>query len=682
MVITRLEIRRFRRFREARFDFKPGLNIVRGPNEAGKTTLRSALLAALFGNPTSVSEATQRWVSWGESEKPELRLELNAGQRRLQLRKDFSSGKIFLLDGEETFRTPKLIQDRISELLGVPGEELFSLCADLDVRLLANLGSAAGRKQIGKMLAGLMTGASSGDNVLEALRRLEEGVKELEKGLKQPAKVPGPLKAAEDRYKQLTASKSELEKSLASREQRIREYERIGREVEKSQIRLQHLDRLMLANRNLAEARKRRAELISQEEQLVRLGALHRQHEAELERVRAEIEKNPVRRFSAAERRSLEETQSRMRDIQAQFKPAPATEKSGVPWLVSGGVLVVAGAALWFASRPVALVFWLAAALALAAGWRPWRRNRQRQRIHAANQLSLTREFGRLNDAMTALVQTVPGLDADGAVRALAPLRELEQRLDALEQQAKNFIPPDVEREKELRRELRLMEDRLADPDLCNLALGPDELVSRQLEQKQLAGRAAELAQEKQRLKNFLELDKAGSDEIARCEEELTELRGRLAHLKQRDKILRLTHEWLDKSRRDVLSPARQVLEQRAGELVRAFSRGKYQTLAINDEDLSSRLLIPETSKWENPEMLSQGTFDQFYLGLRLALSEILSNGKNPPLLLDEPFSAFDPEREAATWNCLKEIAKERQIFIFTCHPWSLDGEAHQILLE
>ncbi len=59
MIIKQLELFRFRRFERARVLLAPGLNVIQGPNEAGKSTLRSALTTAFFGNPTSASEAVR-----------------------------------------------------------------------------------------------------------------------------------------------------------------------------------------------------------------------------------------------------------------------------------------------------------------------------------------------------------------------------------------------------------------------------------------------------------------------------------------------------------------------------------------------------------------------------------------------------------------------------------------------
>ena len=49
MRITRVRIDRFGPFRDRELELAPGLTVVHGPNEAGKSTWHAALLAALCG---------------------------------------------------------------------------------------------------------------------------------------------------------------------------------------------------------------------------------------------------------------------------------------------------------------------------------------------------------------------------------------------------------------------------------------------------------------------------------------------------------------------------------------------------------------------------------------------------------------------------------------------------------
>jgi uncharacterized protein YhaN len=65
---------------------------------------------------------------------------------------------------------------------------------------------------------------------------------------------------------------------------------------------------------------------------------------------------------------------------------------------------------------------------------------------------------------------------------------------------------------------------------------------------------------------------------------------------------------------------------------------------------------------------LSQGARDQVYLSARLALSDLIFGDARPPLLMDDPFVKFDPERREAALKLCKDLAADRQIILFTCH--------------
>ena len=61
----------------------------------------------------------------------------------------------------------------------------------------------------------------------------------------------------------------------------------------------------------------------------------------------------------------------------------------------------------------------------------------------------------------------------------------------------------------------------------------------------------------------------------------------------------------------------------------------------------------------------SDGTMDQLYLALRLAVAEELT--PNAPLVLDDALVRFDDQRMKAAVEILREMAETRQVICFTC---------------
>lgn len=682
MIITRLEMFRFKRFKHAQFAFQPGLNVIQGPNEAGKSTLRTALMAVLFGNPTSESVATQAWTTWGEPERCELRLEYRDHQgHTCQLRKDFSEGKIFLVKEQETYRTAKTIQTMIAEELGIPNEEFYMLCSSLDVRSLANLGTAASRKETGKMLASLMSGSGNGQDCGQILKKLDDAVREIGKGLKSPSKVPGPLKAGRDRLTLLTAQRADLERRAAERQSKISEHESLNARLEKAKQRMGELEHLLEANAKLLAAQKRRSELAEQDAQFDRSRELLRKSETELEALRLELERTPAARFSAEQVQELQNL-LQQREKLCGTSPCSLPPRPGPIWLAVGfGLLALGIAGAFFAWKLLGL-FFLGGIAGLALAWRQreiWRRQ------EAACRAAMTEwenENAACDNRLRQIMAAAAGISPEDILKSWPQAQKTIARSEALQRQFQNIQPVDETRWQALRSELRIADDVLNDPQSAGLRLEPQNLAERQRERQQLAGQMAEWSEQQASLKAWLRQDTGSIDQLNSVDEEIADLKERLQQWERRERLFRTTFDLLDRARRATLNPAREVLEQAAGGLFRRLSGGRYEKLMVSDEDLSSRIHSQESGKWEDPAVLSQGAFDQFYLSLRLALCDILSAGKHPPLLLDEPFAAFDLERLQSAQALLRELAGQRQIFLFTCrHEYDRIAD-HLIELE
>ena len=70
MKINSVYLNNFKKFKDKKFEFNPGLNIVFGPNESGKSTLISAILHGLFGDASSRSKEILNLKSWKTDSYP------------------------------------------------------------------------------------------------------------------------------------------------------------------------------------------------------------------------------------------------------------------------------------------------------------------------------------------------------------------------------------------------------------------------------------------------------------------------------------------------------------------------------------------------------------------------------------------------------------------------------------
>jgi len=116
-------------------------------------------------------------------------------------------------------------------------------------------------------------------------------------------------------------------------------------------------------------------------------------------------------------------------------------------------------------------------------------------------------------------------------------------------------------------------------------------------------------------------------------------------------------------------------LNRRTAAIFKELTNGKYENMSINKVyDIS----IQSGTHFREWRYLSNGTIDQAYLALRLAITELISE-KNIelPLFLDDVLMQYDGERLEAAMGFLADHAKQKgqefQLIVFTCHQHIID---------
>ena len=87
MRIARLQLRDVKRYRDLQIDLAPGLTIVRGPNEAGKSTIARAIELGLTGAPDAGGPAVVDGLrSWDAEPSASPTVAIEFSDRRGQCR--------------------------------------------------------------------------------------------------------------------------------------------------------------------------------------------------------------------------------------------------------------------------------------------------------------------------------------------------------------------------------------------------------------------------------------------------------------------------------------------------------------------------------------------------------------------------------------------------------------------
>lgn len=674
MTFLELRVQRFRRHRTATFRFAPGLNAVIGPNEAGKSALRDALRLVLFGNPDSASHRQEAGAPWGDGRPPVLELVFQVPEGRFELTKDFAAGRVVLRDGGRSWERPRQVQDAICRALGFRSEKAFSATAHVRQAELHQIGERDVAVQLGRIVAG------SDEDAARALRNLSKALEDLERGLVRPASNPGRLARLRGRAGELERQVEALRRGAEEARKLAEEVARLRQRLEQVEADLLDRNQLLETNRQIQQARERaewlRREVVSRQALLDQLAKL----EEELVRTRRELEQVPAVDPTVVEH--VETALGRAEELERQADRLSAEAGSaGLPkarwwfWLASAA----AGALAAWPGLPTVLraAFAGAAAAAAWAAWRDWRA-RERARAEVTERLRLAEQMraqaAQLRDRARQLLSDVGAASAEQLKQWVSRRHKLEAELESLHRRVADALGGrDREQlQDELRTyaaDLHAQLAFLASEAARGKALLPLELQRLEREVEALQQEQTQLRDGLRRLEARLEVA-ADEEELLRAEEELSAVRAEMERLERRRRALRVALEVLGEAKAAVEVPARQAVEDRAGQFLARLTGGRYTRVRVPPGEDTLRLEVwsEEAQGWLPPEEphLSRGTVDLVFLAARVALVDVLASSARPPLLLDDPFVTFDPERRARALDWLRELSRERQVLLFT----------------
>ena len=105
-------------------------------------------------------------------------------------------------------------------------------------------------------------------------------------------------------------------------------------------------------------------------------------------------------------------------------------------------------------------------------------------------------------------------------------------------------------------------------------------------------------------------------------------------------------------------------ISKRAQELFQQLTQGRYDRLTLSS-DLSIQMSTHDEDALRSSQWRSDGTVDQLYLALRMAVSEELT--PDAPFVLDDALVRFDDQRLAIAMDILKDMGENKQVILFTC---------------
>jgi recombinational DNA repair ATPase RecF len=692
--VRKLSARDFRRYRALDITFAPGLTVVRGPNEAGKTTVQRALELVLTRRVTSTAaeiEALRPWDAPASARSVvtiEFEQEEEDGRKTGTVEKTFAGGKgTVRLDYDgQAISDPTLADQVLAELTGIPTEGFFRSTASVHHFELSDLSRDDGALR--DRLQASISGADRGTS--RARKKLDKAIHELTtKGDRNPGRlkvadqaVAGAKQALEQGELALTQLEGDRDTLSGARERRaVAE----GTLVERRNMleKARQAERITAERQAAAERYERYKQAVDVVAEIDTLAASH-PSPSPLAIVRATVE-----RLRTLDTRIRELKAALSGEVEVSFNVKPA-----VTWqplsrlsvaLVLIGLALAAGTFLLKTVNVVdlgdapKLIGGGVAVIGLAFAGVAWWLRRGDKMSGQLRDVEIDRRLRGRSEMEAELRLTEAGLEQHLGTLGMADLAEAEDllgreeahvaQIDKLEAQLDGLVG------KEPRETLATLRDAAAleiEQKTSALdALGPIAKEPRARERLEVEVKDSEAAvgqarDDEANARARVEANAVDAEQVAGQAERLAVWREQLSALQRRQRVYAATLEAIDRAEQATMKTATRYLEAHMVRDLATATDGRYRRVRVDDKTLDIEVHAPERGDWVPVSALSQGTLDLVYLIARLGLVRLVTGDRRPPLVFDDPFVTLDDARAAGALELLKGIAADFQVIYLT----------------
>lgn len=657
----------------ASLDLQPGLNIIEAPNESGKSTWAAALRVLFYGLSTKDRGALadkRRYQPWSGSLMTASACLCHLGQdltvTRHTLRPDSPMGSFSACFAGTASPVEGLTAANCGEtLLGVP-QDVFERSAFIRQSGLSIRQSAALERRIASLIA---TGeedvsyTDAADRLKKQLNRrryhksgqlpqLESEISALRTSLREAEELSAALEQDRARLASLQAQRSQVDAQLTL-------YEQLSRQEAEQ--------RSASARRELAAARAQVSRLSGEmgdlppKEELIQLSG---------SAAALAILSRDADRLQAEARQA----ESSLRTAQAV--PAPRTASRPWPLLWAALAGVAAGALLLLLTAPPAAIgggagIFLAFVLL-------WMLLRRRGNAPAGHDTILYREAEAAQQALQRALSAQEAMNASLAQRLpdlLAQVRRFQPQAHDLPT-AQQAIAEGLRKYESLDSAIRRVDDALRSqgPSVPTPPPPSAPIQRPSLSREELIRQREALDSRIDALQRRILTGEGQSralDSPHALREQLADRTSRQQALQAEYDAIALAAQVLEEAHTALQSHFAPALGEKSAEIFTKLTQKKYNTVLL-DRDLAPSTrqmgqLVPREAA-----LLSQGTADQLYLSVRLAICQ-LALPEETPIVLDDALVSFDDQRMAAALDLLLELSLRRQVLLFTCQRREAD---------
>jgi DNA repair exonuclease SbcCD ATPase subunit len=698
MKIEKLNLKRYGKFDKLEMGFNSGINLIKGDNEAGKSTLVEALTCALYDDPKSQKKELKEKTSWGFQKDFETELDFEVDGNSYSLEKNFDSGslKLFKKPTGETWEDKKGVEEIINQRIGIPSKEIFLATACVQQDEMSRLDSSV--EAVKDKLESMVTGGEEKVKASTIIEHLKEKLGELKKvgtknlGIIQKYEIDKEellyeLEKVKNQNKKIRESKSELtevssnlakvQRELEVKKELLEKAEKASN-LEEKQRELE--ERFHDLNTRIKQTQNSERVVRKLREEASKYMAVNREDKDKVDELEVKL------KFLEDKKVELVREEEELKSVLVASTPSQNLKIFAFSTLGLTLLLIL----LALSIKPF---FWAGAGLSFVlfsiSGFKLLVQKSEGN-FYAQQLEQKTARFQELEKDTYELTHSLKGVLKKYDLISSQILRENYEHYRDIDREIKNELSRyegwlggknarELENElKEVTRELALWDEKTT--DLEPYFLKREEFILLQKGVKELEENKRNLELKSVTLNKELEMAESGAELEASLEERLEQTQKTLEELRKKIEVYEITLESLEEARRKVIDSSTGTLEEETSKLLKDITNGKYNQVRFDKNNFKFEVFSDELKDWVDPQKyLSRGTLDQIYLACRIALLNLISENKKPVVIMDDPFVTFDKHRRKNALKLLKSLSKKYQILLLTCHDF-YDGYEDKLI--
>ena len=690
MQISHIILKDFGRFGDFSCDFSPGLNLIKGPNEAGKSTLAEAVMAVLFVDPASGGTKIPKAVNWEGKQGPVIEAVLDIDGSSFKLTKDFGQGVEEIVKENEKISSGDIgnINTWVSDKLGMPSPEVFKATACVGQGEISHIDDSI--EAIKDKLESLVTG---GREELAASITIKKIRERIDKIAGEDGESGGEISSIKALVDELGYNIDKLERDIASlKEKRAdliqletafsnvaedlssgKEKYELGLKVceyeKKFSEQVSELDQLYKRIQQAAEANERIESLKSERSQLTKI--------SQDEIIAIEQIDYSLNHLSAKCTELDEDAKEAEADLNG-YKTGGIYNLPALAGLLASGFIAISHFQgflaefyphLWYALGGSVAVLTLGISIMISR-----RQHRaflsKRYDKHAGKLGSLEEDIESRKNRLSERLQQFSASSVEELKKSLWQLEENEKRIEKETLNYNEILAGQTL--SDLQKQHGDLDQQLnatsrGKEELSQYHADAADLERQKLVINQFEERVKDLERERIMLIQQIETAEGGSELLASYLERREKAKIRIEALERELAILELTAQCIEEARHNVLDSKLEVLNKRTSKILDDLTSGRYSRVRFDKSNLQFEIWSDDKGDWLDPEKwLSAGTMDQVYLAARLALADLVSEEKNSILILDDPFASYDEKRLKNAMKVLRDLSENHQILLLT----------------